>query len=479
MNGMEERRSFLRNPKWQIILIELSGVILYIYLTPRLGGPQHNQVSIIIDTFLFYLWLVFWHFFFAQFIFPVQTVTERIMIFKRLWLFLIGRHGPAVLVENGGYRQRKKEVERHRPGVALIDTASAAMLRTDDEYTRPAGPGVVFTTARPRSGYEYFEGVVDLRPQTQVLGPRENEDPFQAQGEKEKDGAYQERQRRRYRTSGLTRNGIEVVPNILVFFQLNTQPGLGGTQFGYNGFAVRLAITGEGIDPDLPVDAPRQRIAWRELPATLAANVWRESIGMFTVDELFQELGSDFVLPTPDGSSLNYNRHPTGFEFISSWLKLRMTQEVINELDSSAHPTGARVFSQEYKILKDRGIRVNNISITNLRFPETVEKELVQRWESTWYQRALLEREMLEQQLGIAQKRGMQTARTDYAVTIARGLKRLYSRSDPTNELILSSMVLSSLQTINQDPQLLKRSASEASSLLDLIAWIHNKPASQ
>ena len=179
---------------------------------------------------------------------------------------------------------------------------------------------------------------------------------------------------------------------------------------------------------------------------------------MFTVDDLFQELASDFVLPTPDGSTTTSSRHPTGFEFISAWLKLRMTQEVINELDSSGHPTGARVFSQEYRILKDRGIRVNNVSITNLRFPETVEKELVQRWESTWYQRALLEREMLEQQLGIAQKRGTQTGRKDYALAIARGLKRLSSRSDLSNE---------------------QRSGSEGSALLDLIAWIHNKPASQ
>ena len=478
---MEQRRIFIHNPKWQIIFIELLGLVLYIYLTYHLGGPQSNQDAIIIDTLLFYGWLVFWHFFFAQFIFPVQTLTERLMIFNRLYLYLFGGHGPAVLIENGGYRQRKKVMERHKPGVALIDTASAAMLRTDDEYTRPTGPGVVFTNANtwPRSGYEYFEGVVDLRPQSQILGPRENEDPFLPRGEKEKEAAFEERQKRRYRTSGLSRNGIEIVPNIIVFFQLNTQPGSGGTQFGYNGFAARLAITGEGVDPDLPADDARQRTAWKELPAILAANVWREAVGMFTLDELFQELASEFILPVPDGSAPITNHQPTGFEFISAWVKLRMTQEVVNELNSTGHLTGARVFSQEYKILKDRGMRVNNLSITNLRFPQTVEKELVQRWESTWYQRALIERETLEQHVSSTQQQGQQAARRDYAQAITKRLKRLYPISEYSSEQILSEMVASSLDMVIRDPQLLKRTGNERTALLDLIAWIQNNPANQ
>ena len=389
---MEDRSNFLRNPKWQIVLVDVLGLSVYIFLTIRLGGAENNQGAIIIDTLLFYFWLLFWHFFFAQFVLPVQTLAERWMVFNRLVLYLFGKHGPAVLIENGEVRQHKKEMEIHKPGVALIDTASAAMLRTDDEYTRPTGPGVVFTNSSTgtTSGYEYFAGVVDLRPQSQPFGPRESEDPFAPPGAKEKEDAYDKRQKRRFLTSGLTRNGIEVVPNVIVSFQLNTQPGLGGTQFGYNGFAVRLAITGEGIDPDLPADDARRRIPWKDLPAFLAANVWREAIGMFTLDELFQDLPPDFILPGAASGTRQLNHHsPTGLEFISAWVKVHLTQEVIDELDSSGRQTGTRIFSPEFKILKERGIRVNNVSIANLHFEDTVEKELVQRWESTWYQRAM------------------------------------------------------------------------------------------
>jgi hypothetical protein len=476
---METKANPRRDPKWQLVLVEVLGLGLYSYLTIRLGGAEKNQGAIVIDTLLFYFWLVFWHFFFAQFVLPVQTLAERLMVFNRLMLYLFGRHGPAVLIENGDYRSRKKEMHLHKPGVALIDSASAAMLRTDDEYTRPVGPGVVFTSSNNSiyPGLEYFAGVLDLRPQSQVLGPKENEDPFAPPGEKEKEAAFEERKKRRYRTSGLTRNGIEVVPNVIVSFQLNTQPGLGGTQFGYNGYAVRLAITGEGIDPDLPMGDARRRIAWKDLPAFLAANVWREAIGMFTLDELFQDLPPDFILPGAASGTEQARQHaPTGIEFITAWVKARMTQEVINELDSTGRQTGARIFSPEFKILKERGIRVNNVSIANLRFQDTVEKELVQRWESTWYQRAMGERETLEQQLNATQEHGQESARHEYSQAIAQRLKKLAPGIEHTSDEILLELVESSLHTIVRDPHLQKRAANEKNALLDLIAWIQNNP---
>ncbi len=351
---MEGRSKFSTNPRWQIVLVNVLGLVVYIFLTIRLGGAQNNQGAIVIDTLLFYFWLLFWHFFFAQFVLPVQTLVERLLVLDRLVLYLFGSHGPAVLIANGEIKQRKdkqkKETDVHQPGVALVDTASAAMLRTDDEYTRPVGPGVVFTSSSTgaASGREYFseEDVVDLRPQFEWAGPGENEDPF-ASFDKviEKESAFEERKKRRYLTSGLTRNGIEVVPRMGVSFQLNTQPGLGGTQFGYNGYAVRLAIGGEGIDPDLPGGDVRRRIPWNKLPVLLAANVWRAAISMFTLDELFQDLAPDFILPRPANEIGQLDHQPpTGLEFISAWIKMRLTEETVDELDFRRAPDGSQYF---------------------------------------------------------------------------------------------------------------------------------------
>ena len=51
--------------------------------------------------------------------------------------------------------------------------------------------------------------------------------------------------------------------------------------------AIRKAILGEGINPNIQPGSPRHRVAWNQLPATLAVDVWREYVAKFTLDELF------------------------------------------------------------------------------------------------------------------------------------------------------------------------------------------------
>jgi len=102
----------------------------------------------------------------------------------------------------------------------------------------------------------------------------------------------------------LTRDGIEVIPNVSVLFRVNTgfpKDGQPGSRFGYrmgitkkdkeneekDKEAIRKAILGEGINPNAVLDSPRRRVAWNELPAALAVDVWREYAAKFTLDELF------------------------------------------------------------------------------------------------------------------------------------------------------------------------------------------------
>src|SRR5450759_4135647 len=71
MNTMQDRLNFLRNPKWQIVFVIVTGVLIYVYLIYRLGGAQANFWTILFDLVLFYAGIAFWMFFFAQFI-PVS-----------------------------------------------------------------------------------------------------------------------------------------------------------------------------------------------------------------------------------------------------------------------------------------------------------------------------------------------------------------------------------------------------------------------
>jgi hypothetical protein len=51
--------------------------------------------------------------------------------------------------------------------------------------------------------------------------------------------------------------------------------------------AIRKAILGEGINPNMQAGSPRHRVAWNQLPAALAVDLWREYAAKFTLDELF------------------------------------------------------------------------------------------------------------------------------------------------------------------------------------------------
>ena len=152
MNTMQDRLNFLRNPKWQIVFVIVTGVLIYVYLTYRLGGAQANFWTILFDLVLFYAGIAFWMFFFAQFILPVKVLQKRWLAFRRLWDYLIGQHGAAIFIENGEVRKHAGEMDKDQPGIALLDSASAAVLRTDVEYTRAVGPGVVFNLYSAHSG---------------------------------------------------------------------------------------------------------------------------------------------------------------------------------------------------------------------------------------------------------------------------------------------------------------------------------------
>ncbi len=155
------------------------------------------------------VFLVIWLAFFAQFVLPVRTIKQRQKIFDRLIIFLLGKHGPAISIENGHRIERAGESDKKGPGVVWLDTASAAVVRTATKFREAIGPGVYFT-----SKAESLTGPVDLHTQVDSLGPFEQDNPFEKKTENQSIEAYREIQNRRKLTSALTRDGIEVVPTI-------------------------------------------------------------------------------------------------------------------------------------------------------------------------------------------------------------------------------------------------------------------------
>lgn len=280
---------------WLAVLL-----ILYGWQIFRLGGVQASILYILLDlACIFPIVLVVWIAFFAQFVLPVRTFQDRQKIFDRLITYLSGGHGPAMFIRNGDLIKGEGEDQKKGPGVLWLDSASAAVTRTAVKIKQTMGPGVHFFDKG-----EFIAGIVDLHTQAQSIGPKESDRPFDTDKD-DLDDEYKLIQDRRKQVSALTRDGIEVVPNISVSFRVDTgfpKEGQPGSRFGYqvgiskkdkekeaqDKAAIQKAILGEGINPNISSDSPRHRIAWNQLPALLAVDIWREYAGKFTLDELFK-----------------------------------------------------------------------------------------------------------------------------------------------------------------------------------------------
>jgi hypothetical protein len=280
---------------WLAILLVVYGWQIY-----RLGGIQAGLVDIFIDlVFIFPVLLFFWIAFFAQFVLPVRTFKDRQKIFSRLLTDLLGGHGPALFIENGVIKEHSGERMKRGPGVLWLDSASAAVTRSAVAIRQTMGPGVHFM-----ENGEYIAGTVDLHIQSQSVGPKESDKPFDKKSDSQTDEEFHQIQDRRKQVSALTRDGIEVIPNVSVSFRVDTgfpKEGQPGSRFGYrtgvtkkakaeeekDKEAIRKAILGEGINPNMQAGSPRHRVAWNQLPAALAVDLWREYAAKFTLDELF------------------------------------------------------------------------------------------------------------------------------------------------------------------------------------------------
>ncbi len=317
------RRPWFYIAGWLFFLVAIYGWQVY-----RLWDEQTELLNVLFELVcLFPILLLVWVAFFSQFVLPVQTFAQRQKIFDRLLAYLSGFHGPALFIKNSIITEHAGERLKKGPGVVWLDSASAALTRTPIKIKQTLGPGVHFLD----SG-EYISATLDLHVQAQGLGLRDTDDPF-APGDTD-DPAYREVQDRRRQVSAWTRDGIEVIPGISVSFRVDTgmpEPGKPGSRFGYRtGItkedrenqkqdleAIKKALLGEGINPNISTDSPRHKVAWNQLPAQLAVDVWREYAAKFTLDEFFtatQEVPPPPPTPPqPTPSEIALLQDPTQF----------------------------------------------------------------------------------------------------------------------------------------------------------------------
>jgi len=532
---------------WLTVLL-----VAYGWQIVRMGGFIASEVDIFVDlACIFPLLLVLWMAFFAQFVLPVRSAADRQKIFDRLITYLFGGHGPAMFIRDGILIKREGEEQKRGPGVLWLDSASAAVIRTSTAIKRTIGPGVHFIENK-----EFIAGIVDLHEQNQSVGPKESDKPFDAKKEGQSDEEYNQIQDRRKQVSAWTRNGIEVVPNITVRFRVDTgfpKEGQPGSRFGFrtgvtkkdkdyekqDKKAVEKAILGEGINPNAQPDSPRHRVAWNQLPAVLAVDLWREYAAKFTLDELFKpdqvvliapptpphpseeefdplsqpvqvspnretmkntmtkvlrfiNLRMDWMIKRLEGKSeskppiltspsLSMSlfsgdkggiKTKTALQVISDMVTARLTQPEVDILDDTGLRGEGTIHSKEFDLLKDRGLKVISVSISNPRFNPTVEESIIKTWNATWLNAARAESEQIDRRRNIVEKTAEEKAKRQYADTVSREINELAKKGKPEVKDVLKALILKSHSIILNNEELRRRMTTELQDIEEMVKWV-------
>ena len=525
---------------WLAILL-----VIYGWQMLRIGDVQSSLLYILIDLVcLFPALLVVWIAFFAQFVLPVRTFVDRQKIFEHLITYLSGGHGPALFIENGKVREYAGEQLKRGPGVVWLDSASAAVTRTAVKIKQTMGPGVYFM-----ANGEFFAGTLDLHTQSQGIGPRETDKPFDAHADDEDESTYQQVQDRRKQVSAWTRDGIEVVPNISVSFRVDTgfpSEGQLGSRFGFrigitkkdkekeaqDKDAIQRAILGEGINPNMSTDSPRHRIAWNQLPAVLAVDVWREYVAKFTLDELFKP--EQLVPPPPPQIPLpveeeidpltqplqlgaNQNRmersyvsmlrsinmfmdrtikrldgtqpveqkkstpmappphtksepqKKTALQVINEMIKARLTQAEVDVFDDHGVRGEGTIPSPEFALLQKRGLKVLSVGVSNLRLNPAIDEVVISKWSSTWLNAAREENKQIDRRRNILETTGQEQAIRQYAEKLSR---ELLQKKPQGYQETLKTLIMRTRGIIIENEQLRQRMNEEQEVLEEIIKWM-------
>jgi hypothetical protein len=392
--------------------------------------------------------------FFANYVLPVSAPGEAFGALGPMAGSLLGRL-PAVLFVRDGQAQSAQTDAR----VLLLDSASAAVLHNGGGYTRALGPGLHFVARG-----EAVARTLDLHKQVRRLGPHPAEDPFISDPEEDPITAASRLARRR-ETSGLTRDGVEIVPRIEIEFRLEGRAGGGGTPFGFHPEFAWRAVANEGVDEGAPRDARGHRVGWDWLPAHLAADVWREYVRKFSLAELFAPVKREGESP-----------ERTGLEIVLEMINLRLREAIVQELDEMGRPVERQLSSPEYQLLRERGVRVLAVGLREVHLEAMREEaRLKADWRELWEQRATSVQ--LQSKARAVEKAllGQMDASQEFLRTVSADLYRRLKRTDgkivrpPSEYETLQLLLEGSLAGAQQTPGL---KAEVEAELQELREWL-------
>jgi hypothetical protein len=184
--------------------------------------------------------------------------------------------------------------------------------------------------------------------------------------------------------------------------------------------------------------------------------------------------------PPPPARSWASSRQPelarqTALQVINFMIKERMTNAFVPQLDANGERMPGWQDSREYRALNTRGIRVISASVSNLRFEQAVEDQIVSNWTSNWLLNARSERERIETARSFAALSGQEKALTDYALEISADLLEKKRVEASLKEAVMALLVRSRTILVRSD-RMHRRASNELQGLEDVMQWLEGDP---
>jgi hypothetical protein len=268
----------------------------------------------------------------SQFVLPVRDRIGRRSVSGRLLNYLLGERGTVTFVREGNPQAAGEERALRGAGVIWVDHLSAALLRTDTAMTRIVGPGgLAFTEAG-----EWLAEGFDLRRQKRSLPG--SIPPTGSSATAEEVSAM-----------ALTMDGIPVSASLSITFVLERRTTVESSDVSDappivpSLEALQAAAYGKMVSGE-------QDWSWSEIPLKLVVELWRDEVKDRNLDEFLAD-------------------HSNVMAGIEAAILARLTQE------SS---------ESDLRLINERGIRILDVSISDLQIPGEIQAEQLQAWFDGW-----------------------------------------------------------------------------------------------
>jgi hypothetical protein len=165
----------------------------------------------------------------------------------------------------------------------------------------------------------------------------------------------------------------------------------------------------------------------------------------------------------------------TALQVVNEMVKARLMQAEVDILNDTGQRGFGTIHSPEFDLLKERGVIVLNVGISNIRLNPTVEEQFIKQWSADWYNTARMESEQIDQKRNILETAAQEEALIEYAKKLSREVNDLAKKEKPNVKGILKTLLLRSrslIRSSEHSEQLRRRMSTELQEIADMLEWV-------